>query len=228
MAMSGTGTRVLRAALFTALCVTLSASTHVLLSGVPLPLLPLAGVTGAVFVPACLLLDHREQSFTRLAALLVPLELTAETVFTAGQRICFGDSAPGHGASPVPGLDLLCAGGGFGTPLARALAGPHAAPLPDSLPPAAPWLLLAAHLALGLLAAGWLRRGEAAVVRLTRAAAAAAFRPLRLAVAAGRRAVPTRLAAAFDTTADDLPTALFVLHHSVVRRGPPGPGAARA
>ena len=228
MGMSGMGTRTLRAALFTALCVTLSASTHVLLSGMPLPLLPLAGVASAVFVLAFSLVGHRAPSFRWTAALLVPLELTADAIFTTGQQACLGATGTGHSPPPLPGLDLLCAGGGFGTPLARAVAGPDAAPLPETLPPAAPWLLLAAHVTLGLLAAGWLRRGEEAVVRLARAAAAAPFRPLRLVVAAGRRTVPARPTTVRRPTTDGLPPALCPLHHSVVRRGPPVPGAVSA
>lgn len=227
MGMSGTTTRALRATVFTALCVTLSASTHVLLSGMPLPLVPLAAITAVVFVSAFALVGRREQGFWRIATLLVPLELAADTVFTTGQRACFDAVGPAHGPPPVPGVDLLCAGGGFGTPLARAVAGPDAAPLPASLPPAAPWLLLAAHLALGLLAADWLRRGEAALVKLAQAAATAACRPLRLAATAGRGAVLARPRVLRHRTVRRLPSALFLLHHSVVRRGPPCPGAAR-
>lgn len=56
--------------------------------------------------------------------------------------------------------------------------GGHAAALLASPGPAVPWLLLAAHVAVGLLAAAWLRRGESALAGLLCAAAAVAFRPL--------------------------------------------------
>ncbi|MFE0043581.1 hypothetical protein [Streptomyces albireticuli] len=220
--MEGTGVRLrsLRAAFFTALCVTLSAASHVLLSRAPLPLSTVAALSAAFFVIAYTLAD-RERSYGRIAALLVPLELTADTVFTTGQHACYG-RAGGPVAGPLHaiGLDLVCRGGDFGTPLAR-LAAPEepgrAAPDGTLLP----WLLLACHIAVGLLAAAWLRRGEVALGRLLRAVAASAFRPLLLAVTApvaavhpgggpvrpGHRALP--------------PRTLPLLVHSVVRRGPP-------
>ena len=97
---------------------------------------------------------------------------------------------------------------------------PAAAAMPST---ALPWLLLALHIAVGLLASWWLRRGEAALHRLTRAVAAAAFRPLLFAVAtactAGAAAYRKRRPAAVFTTGG--PTAARPLLHSVVRRGPP-------
>jgi hypothetical protein len=83
--------------------------------------------------------------------------------------------------------------------------------------PAAAWLLLAAHVGVGLLAAAWLRRGERALMQLLRAVAATTFRPLLLAVAvrltpARRLPRPApRRAAARDR----------LLVHSLGRRGPP-------
>ncbi|WP_130799929.1 hypothetical protein, partial [Streptomyces otsuchiensis] len=183
MAFSGLGIRVVRAAVFTALCVTLSAGAHVLFSGKPLPLPVVTSVTAVVFVIA-LLLAGRERRFRHIAALLLPLQLGADAVFTTGQTACYSSAPP-----PVPvrliGVDLICAGGDLGTPLARLVSGTDTA-----INPAAPWLLLAAHLCVGLLAAGWLRGGEQAVARLLRAAVAAGFRPLRLVAAVsvvGRR-----------------------------------------
>ena len=219
--ISGAGIRTARAVVFTALCVTLSAGAHVLLSGVPLPLLPLAGISVVVFALA-FALAGRERGFWHIAALLIPLELTADTVFTTGQQACYGQSGgPVTDTGRLFGVDLLCTGGAFGTPLARAVAGSDAAPLPADLPPAAPWLLLTVHLGVGLLAAAWLRRGEAALARLLGAAVALTFRPLLLAVAVCRRfpepaTGPARRAPA-PRAARTLPLPL----HSVPRRGPP-------
>lgn len=226
MGISGIGIRAARAAVFTALCVTLSASAHVLLSGAPLPLVPLAVVCGAVFALAFVLAGRRERGFRRIAAVLVPLELAADTVFTTGQQTCYGPSGgPVTGPARALGVDLLCAGGGFGTPLARTVAGPDAAPLSATAHPASPWLLLAAHLTVGLLAAAWLRRGEAALVRLLHAAAAAAFRPLLLTHAAIRPPRELPPGAVRPAPRTDTDRALPLLIHSVVRRGPPCPGA---
>ncbi|MDG4532309.1 hypothetical protein [Streptomyces sp. AV19] len=203
MDISAARLRALRAALFTALCVVLSASSHVLLSGRPLPPPAVAAVTAAVFGLAYALAG-RERRYGSIAALLVPLELAAGAVLTTGQDTCYG--ADGR---PLPGaLTLICGGGGMGGPLASLGSG------------TGPWLVLGGHVATGLLAAAWLSRGEAALGRLLRAAATAAFRPLRLLVAAlapadglapvrpVRRAVPARRGPP--------------LLHSVVRRGPPG------
>ncbi|MBZ6471964.1 hypothetical protein [Streptomyces griseocarneus] len=211
--MEGTGVRfrAVRAALFTALCVTLSATSHVLLSHAPLPAATVAGLSAAFFTIAYALAG-RERGYASIAALLVPLELAADTVFTTGQHACYGQ-AGGPVAGPLHsmGVDLVCRGGEFGTPLAAGEAAANSA---------TPWLLLAAHVAVGLLAAAWLRRGEVAMARLVRAVAAVAFRPLLSALAAlapstpaGPRPRPVR-----DTLAA---RTLPLLVHSVVRRGPP-------
>ncbi|WP_063786193.1 MULTISPECIES: hypothetical protein [Streptomyces] len=103
--------RAVRAALFTALCVTLSAASHVLLSHAPLPPATLAAVCAAVFTAAY---AHagRERGYGRTAALLVPLELAADTVFTTGQQACYGPAGgPLAGPLHTVGVDLLCRGG---------------------------------------------------------------------------------------------------------------------
>ncbi|MHC3473918.1 hypothetical protein ACYF6T_35200 [Streptomyces sp. 7R007] len=224
MDISGTRLRALRAALFTALVVTLSTASHVLLSRVPLPLNTVAAVAAAVFAVAYALAG-RERGFVRIAALLIPLELAADTVFTTGQHVCYG-RAGGPVAGPLRsvGWDLLCGSGTqVATPLAR-VTGTDTDRLTVLLAhadPATAWLLLAAHVGVGLLAATWLRRGERALAQLLRAVAATTFRPLLLAVAAvavrpakatrGVRRPGRRPAAVRD----------LLLAHSLGRRGPP-------
>ncbi|MFI9200823.1 hypothetical protein [Streptomyces sp. NPDC053048] len=204
MDISAARLRALRAALFSALCVLLSAASHVLLSGRALPVPAVAGAGAAVFALAYALAG-RERGYRHIAALLVPLELAAGALFAAGQETCYGRS--GH---PTPGaLTWLCQGS-MGTPLARYAA-----------PEAAPWLLLAGHIAVGLLAAAWLRRGEAALCALLRAAAAAAFRPLRLAAAVLAAPAPDRGAPVRPGGHGPRAHSLPLLVHSVIRRGPP-------
>jgi hypothetical protein len=214
MAISGVGTRIVRTAVFTALCVTLSAGAHVLFSGRPLPLATVAGVTAAVFV-LTFLLAGRERRFWHIAALLLPLQLGADTVFTTAQSTCYTAAGAPMPLRPV-GFDLLCAGGDFGTPLARLVVGADAA-----VNPAAPWLLLAVHLTVGLLAAGWLRCGEDALARLLRSAVAAGFRPLRLVMATGTARREPATATAPPVPHRPLTAASPLLSHSVSRRGPP-------
>ncbi|MFH8804716.1 hypothetical protein ACH4F6_35020 [Streptomyces sp. NPDC017936] len=224
MDISGTRLRAVRAALFTAFVVTLSTASHVLLSRAPLPLNTVAAVAAAVFVLAYALAG-RERGFGRIAALLVPLELAADTVFTTGQHVCYG-RAGGPVAGPLAsvGWDVLCGDGTpVGTPLAQ-VTGTDTDRLAGLLAhahPATAWLLLGAHVGVGLVAAAWLRRGERALAQLLGAAAATTFRPLLLAVAAVtvRRAPaarrlprPTRRA----VTVRDR-----ILVHSLGRRGPP-------
>lgn len=222
-AMSGAQLRAVRAALFTALVVTLSAASHVLLSRVPLPLTTLAPIAVAVFVIAYALAG-RERGFGRIAALLVPLELAADTVFTTGQHLCYGETGgPVAGTLRSFGFDVLCAGN-VGTPLARMTGGgtDRAAALLAHSDPAASWLLLGAHVTVGLLAAAWLRRGEQALAQLLRAVAAVTFRPLLLAVAA----VTARPEPAPRRPRSGAPARAArsrIRLHSVGRRGPPCP-----
>ncbi|MDX3798681.1 hypothetical protein [Streptomyces sp. AK04-3B] len=230
MDISGTRLRAVRAALFTAFVVTLSTASHVLLSRAPLPLNTVAAVAAAVFALAYALAG-RECGFGRIAAWLIPLELAADTVFTTGQHVCYG-RAGGPVAGPLAsfGWDVLCGDGTrVGTPLAQVAGGPGPTGLGGHLAhvyPAAAWLLLAAHICVGLIAAAWLRRGERALVQLLRAATATTFRPLLIAVAAVtvRRAPATRRLPRPARRAATARERLLV--HSLGRRGPPRSPAA--
>ncbi|MFE2048871.1 hypothetical protein ACFXAS_10230 [Streptomyces sp. NPDC059459] len=233
MDISGTPLRAVRAALFTALAVTLSTASHVLLSGVPLPLPAVAGVAAVVFLIAYALAGRRERGFGRIAALLIPLELAADTLFTTGQHVCYG-RAGGPVAGPLRsvGFDVLCGDGtgvhaGVTAPLSR-VTGAESDRLATVLAdagPASAWLLLAAHVGVGLLAAAWLRRGERALAQLLSAVAATTFRPLLLAVAAvsvRRTPAARRAAPSVRRTVDARER---ILTHSLGRRGPPCPVA---
>jgi hypothetical protein len=223
---SGPPLRALRAALFTALCVTLSSASHVLLSRVPLPLSTVAVLSVAVFTLAYALAG-RERGFWGIAALLVPLELAADTVFTTGQDACYGQSGgPVTGPLRSMGVDLLCGSGDVGTPLAGITHPGGGTPLSAAVSSATPWLLLTAHVAIGLLASAWLRRGEAAFRRLLGALAGFAFRPLLLAVAVVTAALRPRRPAVLPMRPARPAPALPLLVHSVVRRGPPCSAAA--
>ncbi|MFJ6906196.1 hypothetical protein [Streptomyces griseoluteus] len=222
MDISGTQLRAVRAALFTAFTVTLSTASHVLLSRSPLPVATVLAVAAGVFT-AAYALAGRERGFGPIATLLVPLELAADTVFTTGQHACYGRAGgPVTGPLHAVGLDLLCRGGAVGGPLARVPGSPdRAGALLAHTDPAASWLLLAAHIGVGLLAAAWLRRGERALAGLVRAVAATTFRPLLLAVAAGAvRPAPARRAPGPAPRPAAARTALL-LAHSLGRRGPP-------
>lgn len=222
MDISGTQLRAVRAALFTALVVTLSTASHVLLSQVPLPPVTVAALAAAVFTVA-FALAGRERGFGAIAGVLIPLELAADTVFTTGQHVCYGPSGgPVAGALRSVGVDVLC-GGQVGTPLA-AVTGPgkDAVALLDSQAPALPWLLLGAHVAVGLLAALWLRRGESALASVARSVGALAFRPLRVAVAVVGAACTAVRDGALPAHRPRTSRTLLLVH-SVGLRGPPYP-----
>ncbi|MCX5420151.1 hypothetical protein [Streptomyces sp. NBC_00078] len=227
MDISGTRLRALRAALFTALVVTLSTASHVLLSQVPLPLNTVAAVAVAVFAVAYALAG-RERGYGPIAALLIPLELAADTVFTTGQHVCYGRAGgPVAGALRSVGWDLLCGSSTqVGTPLTRVTrtGGDRLAALLAHADPAAAWLLLGAHVGVGLLAAAWLRRGERALAQLLQAVGATAWtavRPLQLAAAAVAVRAPATVRRVLrpGRTAAVVRDRLFV--HSLGRRGPP-------
>ncbi|MET9376428.1 hypothetical protein ACFYV5_26240 [Streptomyces sp. NPDC003035] len=228
MDISGTRLRGLRAALFTALVVTLSAGSHVLLSQVPLPLLTLGLLSAGVFAVAYALAG-RERGFGPIAGLLVPLELAADTVFTTGQAVCYGAAGgPVAGSLRAVGVDVLC-GGAVGAPL-PGVAAPEsgtAAALLNSPDPAVPWLLLAAHVSVGLFAAAWLRHGERALARLVGAVAAFAFRPLLLVAALLGAPRPAR-GRGGRPMGRPRRSRTRLLVHSVGRRGPPCSGFALA
>ncbi|MEV6955104.1 hypothetical protein [Streptomyces sp. NPDC051183] len=225
MDISGAGPRALRAALFSALVVLLSAGSHVLMSRVPLPPLLVGGAFAAVFVIAYALAG-RERGLGPIAGLLVPLELAADTVFTAGQHVCYGPAGgPVSGPLRALGLEELCGGTPVGGPLAE-VAGPVADPaaLLAAPGPWTPWLLLGGHVCVGLLAAVWLRHGERALGQLVRAVAAFAFRPLLLVAASAAAACgPARRVPRPVRPGAGARTRFPV--HSVGRRGPPVRGA---
>ncbi|MFJ9538045.1 hypothetical protein ACIRPX_12375 [Streptomyces sp. NPDC101225] len=225
MDISGIRLRALRAALFTALVVTLSTASHVLLSQVPLPLNTVAAVAAAVFA-ASYALAGRERGFGPIAALLIPLELAADTVFTTGQHVCYGPAGgPVTGPLRSVGWNLLCGTTTqVGTPLTRMTETTGTDRLTALLAhadPATAWLLLGAHVGVGLLAAAWLRRGERALTQLLRAVAATTFRPLLLAVAAITVRPATTVRRLGRTGPPVAVARERLLVHSLGRRGPP-------
>jgi hypothetical protein len=211
--------RLARAAVFAALCSTLSSTSHVLLSRAPLPL-PLVAAVFLAMAGIAFAGGRRERGFRAIAALLVPLELAADTLFTTGQRTCYGPAGgPVTGPLRSIGADVVCDGGRVGSSLA----------VPGAVPtdPALPWLLLAAHVAVGLLASWWLRRGEAALQRTLRAAATLTFRPLaRAAAVLGACCVRPRRRLVQASAAGPRAVRSRPFSHSVVRRGPPSAVAA--
>lgn len=99
-------TRTLRAMLFAALAVPLSAAGHVVVTGQPLPLTVVLAAGAGVFLLAAVLAGS-DRGFLQIAALLLPVELLLNTTFNLGQQTC---DRPVHHSGG--GLDLMVCGGG--------------------------------------------------------------------------------------------------------------------
>ncbi|KUJ70240.1 hypothetical protein ACZ90_04885 [Streptomyces albus subsp. albus] len=189
------GLRLLRAAVFTAVCVALSAGGHALASCAPVPLWTLAAGCAALFA-VVVASAGRERSLPGIAAGLAVGQLGLHALFGLGQYAC-GSGARAAGSDgrliELAGR-LLCDSGPGRLDAAEAhrivkhagidphamtgtaqqmghfwhLAGSPDAPLDTLLPSPA---MVLGHV-LAALAAGWLlRRGEVALWRLVRLSA---------------------------------------------------------
>lgn len=188
VARAGAGLRLLRAAVFTAVCVVLSATGHVLAACAAVPWWTLAlGFLGVFALVAPL--AGRERSLPSIAAALAAGQLSLHTLFGLGQHqlrlastaddalirmaaklVCgVGASSfnptEAHRIVTTAGMDPAAHGGHTSvahTTVAQSAAAP-------SLLPTLPMVL--GHL-LAALATGWLlRRGDRALVRLIRLSA---------------------------------------------------------
>lgn len=238
---AGAGLRLLRAAVFTAVCVALSACGHALAAGAPVPLWTL----GLGFLLVLLLtcpLAGRERALPGIAALLAAGQFGLHLLFGLGQQGMAMGPAPeraadraarlvcGAGASTLSPLEAhrILATAGLDDP---ATAHPHSGM--DLLPSGS---MLLGHLCAALVAGWLLRRGERALFRVVRLSVQAFA-----AVAAGARLrslyATLLLVRAFLTDLcetprilparddhDRLPPGAAELQHTVIRRGPPAAG----
>ncbi|MET8788934.1 MULTISPECIES: hypothetical protein [Streptomyces] len=246
---AGRGLRILRAAVFAAVCVVLAGAGHSLASCDAVPLWTLgAGFLAAVAVAVPL--AGRTRPLPLITALLAAGQTALHTLFGLGQH-----GAPTGAASDAAlvaqAARLLCGPGTISPAeaqqvLADARIAPHGGHAADtvtvgaagSLLPSLPMLL--GHV-LAALAAGWLlRRGDLALLRLADLSAqgvaeGALVRSLRGALALVR-ALRAGLPGAPEAAPVTLRTALLApipsrsagLHHTVIRRGPPAAASALA
>ncbi|MCX4693678.1 hypothetical protein [Streptomyces sp. NBC_01408] len=210
MSESSAPMRVLRAAIFAAVCVALGAAGHAAMSGADIPL---PGLLGAFAVTGGLawLGAGRRRGPVGITAALLAVQGVLHLVFSGSQAarpahppvaVPAPEPAHGPGHHHMPGMDMDAGAG--------ALTGP--APDPAGIADMAGMAdiagmadlagmagmaghggaghggagMIAAHVLAGLFCALWLARGEAAVFRLTRilgSAALLAARPLSRALA---------------------------------------------
>ncbi|MDL2080454.1 hypothetical protein QNN03_28815 [Streptomyces sp. GXMU-J15] len=244
---AGRDVRVLRAAVFAAVCVVLAAGGHALGSCVSIPLWTLGAgflVVLAVAVP----LAGQERSMPGIAALLALGQTVLHTVFGIGQHGADATRAATAADTSVvaEAARLVCGVPASAISPAQAhriltearLRPPSAHPehpaeaVTDSasLLPSLPMFL--GHL-LAALVAGWLlRRGDLALRRLVGLSAhsvaeAAAVRSLRAALAlvralrAGLPALPVTGPRPRTADLTPPPPHTTALQHTVIRRGPP-------
>ncbi|NUK03650.1 hypothetical protein HRW23_21840 [Streptomyces lunaelactis] len=249
VARAGAGLRLLRASVFTAVCVVLSATGHALAACAAVPWWTLAiGFLGVFALVAPF--AGRARSLPSIAVALTAGQLALHALFGAGQShlrlaptaddalirmaaklVCGAGSsslspADAHRIVTNAGIDPTAHG------VHTHMAGTSAAS--PGLLPSLPMLL--AHL-LAAVATGWLlRRGDLALLRLIRLSAdsahevaeAAWLRSLRAALVLVRalRAGLTGTPAVDPRTprpssAPPVPPAGEALQHTVIRRGPP-------
>lgn len=211
MAVSGAMTaapsvRVLRAAVFAALCVLLAAGGHALATGSAPPVWVQAAGFGPVFTAGCLLAG-RERSLAAIGA---------GTLAAQGALHLAFDAVGPHAMMPMHGMGAMQGMSGMGMAHQHALT-PHAT---------------VAHVGAAVVLTWWLRRGEAAVWSLLRRAASLVpgLMPGLVAwwqVRAGAWRVPDERDSVRPDADDAVPLRRLLLRHAVRRRGPP-PGISYA
>ncbi|MFF4228713.1 hypothetical protein [Streptomyces sp. NPDC001820] len=249
VARTGAGLRLLRAAVFTAVCVVLSATGHALAACATVPRWTLAAGFIGVFTLVAPFAG-RTRSLPSIALALTVGQLTLHALFGVAQhRLQLAPTADdalirmaaklmcGAGAaslSPVDARRIVTTAGL--TPPGHG-AHDHMAQTVAASPQLLPTLpMLLGHL-LAALATGWLlRRGDLALVRLTRLSAdsahevaeAAWLRSLRAALTlvrtlrGGLSQAPTVDPRAPRASCDaPVPAAGETIQHTVIRRGPP-------
>lgn len=245
-ARSAADLRLLRAAVFAAVCVMLSAAGHVLGSTATVPLWTLSLGFLAVFCVA-LPLTGRERSLPGIAATLGAGQIALHSLFGLGQQHAMNAAvASGRPSAVERAARLMCGAGAStlspaqaqrildnarvpsGSGQAHHMAG--AADSTMSLLPSVPMLL--GHL-LAAAGAGWLlRHGDLALSRIVRLSAqsvalAAPVRSLRAALGlvralrAGLLGAPGVPCVARAGFAEPPALRTAALQHSVRRRGPP-------
>ncbi|MFI1969860.1 hypothetical protein BLA24_17515 [Streptomyces cinnamoneus] len=250
VARAGADLRLIRAAVFTAVCVLLSAGGHVLASCASVPLWTLGAAFLLVFAVA-VALAGRERSLPGIAACLAVGQLALHTLFGLAQQHPAAPrraGAEGHlidfaaqltcnqpRAATADEARRVIIGAGFDPAVHPMAAGvPAGGPQPSGnvlahlLPLSLPMLL--GHL-LAAVAVGWLlRRGEATLWRVLELSAdsargvaeAALVQTLGALLLFVRPQVPDRPAVSRRGAHDDeRPAREPVLQHFVIRRGPP-------
>ncbi|MER5434917.1 hypothetical protein [Streptomyces sp. NPDC002588] len=210
---AGWCSRMLRAAMFAAVCVLLAALGHVLMSGVHVPGWALAAAAAATG-GAGWCLAGRERGTAPVVAVVVAAQAALHSAFAYARPAGTAASMAGAATDSV-----RMAGMADMTDVADMA---HSAPVPV---PVTSWSggMLAAHLLAALLCGLWLAYGEKAAFRFLRAVGGWLAAPLRLLLALPRPLDRPRVA---PRPRGSLPVPGFLLVHAITSRGPPLGAAA--
>ncbi|WP_328928897.1 hypothetical protein OG429_32925 [Streptomyces sp. NBC_00190] len=212
--------RAVRAAMFAAVCVLLTATGHILMSGTPVPWWALSAAFAATAATAWAL-SGRERGLLAVTAAAVAVQAALHAGFSLAQSLVQPSLPFLPPVSPVP--EAAAHVHHAAHEMAHTVPGvPSAGPLADVGHGAAGMStggMLTAHLLAAVLCGLWLAHGERAVFRVVRAVAGWLWTPLRLLLcppAAGLRPRvrvrrPRRRRA---------PQRLFLVH-AITSRGPP-------
>ncbi|MEW2299237.1 hypothetical protein AB0958_04500 [Streptomyces sp. NPDC006655] len=231
---AGWCTRSVRAALFAAVCVLLSALAHTMMSGTPVPWWALgAGSLGAGGVGWAL--AGRERGLRVIVPVVVAAQGALHWSFSVAQGAGAGQPAAPPGGNDTGALGMGTAGmGSMGTGSTGMGSmglgsvgghsvgmGMHSMGMGHSVHPGGTSMtgMYAAHLVAALVCGLWLGYGERAVFRLMRAVAGWLAAPLRLVLALP--ALPRRPRALLRRRRTRRGPRRLHLVHAITSRGPP-------
>ncbi|MFC0849924.1 MULTISPECIES: hypothetical protein [Streptomyces] len=203
---AGDSCRTVRAAMFAALCVLLTALGHVLMSQAPVPWWALGCgfvATGAT----AWALAGRERRFGPVVAFAVGAQAVLHETFSWAQATARPAMAP---------MDMPMSGMSTGHMSHMGSMGHDMAGMPLGMSSSG---MLAAHLLAALLCGLWLAHGERAAFRILRAFAGWLFAPLRPTLLSAAPPRAPRPRARRDRTVR-APRQLFLVH-AITSRGPP-------
>ncbi|MFJ5778845.1 hypothetical protein [Streptomyces sp. NPDC093094] len=244
---AGGCSRILRAAVFAAVCVLLASLGHIMMSGTAVPWWAVA-VGAATTGGAAWLLAGRERGPLLVGAVTVAAQALLHTSFSLaqalaqprtsgagslGQRwlghlLCGAPTGPGTPSDTMPGRVTDGMGMSMG-PMDMDSMGPmhHTVsghPLDHAMGGMSSTGMLAAHLLAALLCGLWLAHGERAAFRILRALAGRLVAPLR--VLLRLPAPPHRPRVRGRRSRSDRAPRQLLLTHAITSRGPPSGTAA--